>query len=329
MRTIDRLSYSAMSLWESDPDEFYLTRMADCRPPRIPQERPAAAGSAFDAYVKAAAYGSLYGNLGDAKYSLEALFESQVEKHTRDWAWEEGAYIFECYAKSGFYDNLMEHLEHSSEPPRFEFTVEAIINGVPFLGKPDCRWVTPGLVKIVHDFKLNGYCSKHAVSPCKSYMLCRDGYTSEKPSKSHGTEHKEFLAHQHGDMIINASYMEASNSDWADQLTLYGWALGEKIGDEDVVLSVHQIVAKPMPESRPQLRVAQYRARVARSHQLKLADRIKKCWDSITTGHIFSDMSRADSDARCALLDASKPLPSDGSAKNDFFTAITKPRYMG
>lgn len=241
MRIPTYLSNSALSLFEKNPEEFHLKYISERRPPRIPQERPAAAGSAFDAYVKARLSKDLFGTV-DPKYSLEALFEAQVEPQNRDWAINEGGYIFSCYEVSGFYDSILRELQASSEPPRFEFTVEATLNGVPYLGKPDARWVTPGFVKVVHDWKVSGYCSKSTTSPHKSYQLCRDASLG-KQSKSHNAEHKEFLAYQHGDMTINTTYMEAANPAWADQLSLYGWALGEKIGDENVVLSIHQIVS--------------------------------------------------------------------------------------
>jgi hypothetical protein len=296
----------------------------------VPQERPAAAGAAFDAFVKSDLHAILFGEGSDPKYSFEALFEAQVEPHNRDWAREEGAYIFDCYQVAGFYTRLLCELKVSKEPPRFEFTVEAIINGVPFLGKPDARWVTPGLIKVIHDFKVNGYCSKSAVSPHKSYLLCRDGYVAAKQSKSHNTEHKEFLGRKHGDLLVNTSYLEAANTEWADQLSLYGWALGEKIGDENVVLSIHQIVAKPMPAGRPQLRVAEYRATVKASYQLELAARLKRCWDAIASGHVFVDLSREDSDARCQTLDeAAIGLQSDGSSRDAYFNEATRTRYMG
>jgi hypothetical protein len=220
-------------------------------------------------------------------------------------------------------------LEKSSEPPRFEFEVRATLNGVPFLGKPDARFVTRASIRVIHDWKVSGFCSKSTVSPAKSYMLCRDGYISDKPSKSHNTEHREFLAYQHGDLIINTTYLEAAKAEWADQLSLYGWAMGEPIGDENVVLSVHQIVAKPNGD-RPQLRVAQYRARVKSSYQHELAKRLKRCWDAISSGHIFPDMTREESDARCATLDdAAIGLQSDGSSREDFFNEATRKPFRG
>jgi hypothetical protein len=329
MRTIDALSYSGLTLFEKRPDEFYLQRLSSRRAPRVSQERPAAVGSAFDARVKSALHTELFGFQSDPRYSFEALFEAQVEPHNRDWALDEGQYVFLCYQATGFYDELLGLLKASKVPPRFEFTVTVNIDGVPFIGKPDCRWVTPADIDVVHDWKVNGYCSKSTTSPHKSYMLCRDGYVADKPSKSHGTEHREFLAYQHRDIVINTSYLEAANPAWSDQLSLYGWALGEKVGDENVVLSIHQIVGKPA-EPRPQLRVASYRARVKAEYQQQLAYRLKRCWNAITSGHIFIDLSREDSDSRCQVLDETATgLQSDGSALEEYFSVATREAYRG
>jgi len=76
-------------------------------------------------------------------------------------------------------------------------------------------------------------------------MLCRDGYQSEKPSRSHGTQHTNFLDHNHRGLVVNAGYMEYCNDEYADQLCLYGWLLGEKPGDENVVGMIEEIVSKP------------------------------------------------------------------------------------
>jgi hypothetical protein len=327
MRTIQRLSYSGFSLWEKNQDEFYLKYLSNNRSPRIPQERPAAAGSVFDARVKSALHADLFGAGSDPKYSFEALFESQVEPQNRDWALGEVDYIFDAYRLSGFYSEILTLLKAAKKPPRFEFTVDAVIDGVPFTGKPDCQFVTE--VDIVHDWKLSGYCSKSATSPHPSYMLCRDGYDAIKHSKSHGTEHEKFIPYRHGGMTVNKYPLETSNTAWADQLSLYGWALGEKIGDDDVVMSIHQIVAKPTGY-KPLLRVAGYRARVSSTYQVELAARIKRCWAAITSGHIFPDLTKAVSDARCETLDSSAVgLQSDGSSREDFFHEITRSRYRG
>jgi hypothetical protein len=329
MRDIKALSYSALTLWEKQPEEYYLKYLAPNRPPRAPQERPAAVGSAFDARAKSCLYEALFG-ANDPKYTYEALFEAQVEPHNRDWAGPEGDYVFERYKFTGFYDELLAMLQVSPEAPRFEFTVEAEIGGVQFLGKPDCRFKTPLLVPVIHDWKVSGYCSKSTTSPTKGYQLCRDAFTAEKQSKSHNKEHNAYLAYQHRDITINIAFMEAFCEKWADQLTTYGWCLGEKVGDEDVVLSVHEIVGKPVAGSRPELRVSQYRARVAADYQRKLLGRLQRCWEAITTGYVFPDLSREDNDSRCLTLnDVSVGLQSDGSSNEDYFNTITRAKYRG
>ena len=67
-----------------------------------------------------------------------------------------------------------------------------------------------GLIDCILDWKVRGYCSKYAASPSKGYVLCRDGYKSEKPSRSHGTEHDNYLAYNHRGLTINAGYLEYS-----------------------------------------------------------------------------------------------------------------------
>lgn len=315
MRTPAYLSPSSLATWEKNSEEYYLKHMASTRAPRVPQERPASAGSAFDACAKSSLHAALFGAGADPKYSYEALFEAQVEPQNRDWAKPEGEYIFEQYKALGAYDALLELLLKADEPPRFEFSVEAVIGGVPFLGKPDCRFVLAGL-HIVHDWKLNGYCSKSAVSPTKGYMFCRPD----------GKAHKKFVPLEHRGLTIDAGYLEDCSTDWADQLTLYGWALGEKIGDQEVALSIHQLACKPIPDQRPAIRVAEFRARVRDSYQDLLVKRLQKAWHHISTGHVLPNLTPEECKARCALLDkeATGLHMEDG-----FFAELARPKYRG
>ena len=66
-----------------------------------------------------------------------------------------------------------------------------------------------------------------------------------KPSKSHNTQHTNFLEYNHRGLTVNAGYMEYCHDEYADQLCLYGWLLGEKPGDENVVGMIKEIVSKP------------------------------------------------------------------------------------
>lgn len=329
MRIPTYMSYSSMTSFEKDREEFYLKYLSAKRPDRLPQERPASVGSAFDAYVKSSFHEHLFGKGADPKYDLKALFEAQVEPHNRDWAWEEGRYIFECYKVSGQYDVLLKLLEQSTRPPRMEVDIKGPIEGVPFLAKPDLEFALPGPVEIVHDFKVNGYCGKSNTSPTKGYMLCVDGFVATKQNKSHNTAHKQFVATDFNGLTIDAGYMEDCSTDWADQLSLYGWALGKQIADPNVIISVHQIVAKANIEGRPALRVSAYRARVRKSYQEHLAKRLRDCWATINSGHIFTDMTREENDERMALLDGQGFGTQTGSEYDSFFNEAVRPAYRG
>jgi hypothetical protein len=324
------ISYSSLAQYEKDREEFYRKYLASNRPPRIPQDRPASVGSAFDAYAKSSLHAALYGDGADPEYGFEALFEKQVEAQNRDWAREHGAYVFECYKVAGQYDTLLGLLQESPEPPRFEFEVKADIGGVPFLGKPDCRYKTKGGIPVIHDFKVNGYCSKSATSPTKGYMLCTDGFKATKQNKSHGTAHKLFAPVDLNGYTIDAGYLEDYSTGWADQLSLYGWGLGEKIGDENLVVAIDQIVAKPLPDGNPQLRVASFRARVRDSYQAFLLKRLQQCWETILSGHIFPELTKEENDTRIGLLDASTvALQGHGDDMDKFIGEVVRPKFRG
>jgi hypothetical protein len=213
--------------------------------------------------------------------------------------------VFDSYLHTGAYAELLAMLLASREEPRFDFTIKGVIGDqVPFLGKPDLRFVPDlghGPFHCIFDWKVKGYCSEYGASPSKGYMICLDGFKAEKASRSHGKEHGMFLAMDFRGFTINSGYMEFCNDEYADQLCLYGWLLGEQIGDENVVLGIEELCAKFMGEGNPPtLRYARHRGRVKADYQAKLAERVTTCWQAITSGHVFTAMTRKESDARRA-----------------------------
>jgi hypothetical protein len=324
MKIPKALSYSALTLWVRDRDEFYAKYLSDRAAPRQPQTPPMAVGSSFDAYVKSA----LNTDLGTMtpQFEFQTIFEAQVEPQCRDFALTAGKVVFDAYKHTGAYNDLRKLLQESVEPPRFEFTVNGIVGGAPFTGKPDCRFILDrgqGYISCVFDFKVHGYCSKSAASPAKGYMICLDGF-SGKQSRSHGKEHPGFLAMNFRGLTINSGYMEFCSQEYADQLSIYGWLLGEKVGDENVVLGIEEMCAKP--GDPPTLRYARHRGRVKESYQLALEKKVADCWEAINSDHIFRDMSLEDSKARCEVLDEmAAGLGSDGTALNDWFNTVTRP----
>jgi len=329
MRKPTYLSHSSLALWDKDKEEFYIRHLAETRAPRIAQEIYMSVGGSFDAYAKSALHERLFGKGTDPQFEFQTIFEKQVEPHNRDFALDTGKYIFDCYVLTGAFDELLTMLQKSKELPRFEFEVRGEIKGVPIVGKPDCRFIHECGVHVILDWKVKGFCSKYGASPSKNYRLCRDGYGApHKPSRSHNKAHECYVPYDHHGFEINEFYLEAGNNEYADQLCLYGWLLGEQIGDEEVVCCIDEIVSKYMPEGNPLLRVAQHRARVSNAHQMTVLNRIVDCWDAITTGWIFRDLSREENDAKCQHLeDKVIALQSDGSVAENLFAQMARPQF--
>ena len=301
MRIPSYLSPSQFSLWHRDREAYYLEQLSESRTPRPIQTKAQAIGSSFDAYVKSAMFEYLFGHGTNPKFEFETLFESQVDESLRDWALENGQYLFECYKISGSYNELLSMLNQSKYAPQFEWTIKGEVEEVPLLGKPDLRFIHKEGAHILLDWKVSGYCSKYTTSPVKNYRLLRDGWLGDQ-SKTHNTPHKNYEPFHWKGITIHKGYLEDCSPGWADQLAMYGWILGEPVGSEDTIVCIDQLVAKPM-EPYPKIRVANQAARISSGYQKTLMEGLKTTWNIIQSGHIFDDLSREDSDARCEILD--------------------------
>lgn len=301
MRIPEYLSPTSLNNWEKDPEEFYLQYLADQRPPRIPQTQPMAVGAAFDAYIKSYYHKVLFDKI-EPQFQFETIFETQVEEHNRDWAREAGKYVFECYKTSGALADLLAELQKSESEPRFEFTLQNEVNGIPLLGKPDLYYIHKSGTPIILDWKVNGFCSKYPKSPNRGYLRIRDGWVGV-PSRNANMLHKDAHPINHNGVIINiAEFLETIDKDWGTQLSTYAWLCGAEIGSEFVV-AIDQIVAKPDIEDKPKLRIAEHRCLVSKEFQLKAIQRYSELWEIIHSGHIFRNLSVEESATRCSMLD--------------------------
>jgi hypothetical protein len=328
MRKPTYLSHSSNALYYSNSEEFYVRHLSEHRLPRSAQQDFMSIGSGFDAREKSCLHAALFGPGSDPQFEFEAIFESQVEPHNRDWCREESKYVFDCYHKSGAHDDLLELLKQSESAPRFEFTVQGHIAGVPFLGKPDCRFIHRNGFPVILDWKVRGFCSKYAQSPTKFYRLCRNGFDGATSKRSnHNQAHPLYMAYDFKGFEIHAGYMEDGDSDYADQLAAYSWLMGEPIGSE-FVGCIDELVCKPSstPGGRPTIRVANHRARVRPEYQQDLLRRITGCWEAIESGHIFKHLTKEENDERCRTLDQIAISLNSGD-DNDFFNEITKSAY--
>lgn len=309
MRNVAYLSPSGLSSWLKDRDEYYLKYLAESRPDRIPQTQAMAAGSAFDARVKSHLHEAVIGK--DPAYEFGSLFETQVEPHQRDWARKHCEYIFAQYRLSGALADLEAVLNAASEPPRFEFELQGGVEGVPFLGRPDLAYVTADGTPVVRDFKVNGYVSRHAPSPCPGYLNLR------APGTSRGKHKDAKPAVYRGVKIDSAQVMERANPDWARQLSVYAWLMGRGIC-EDFVVGIDQLVCNAnRPGPFPSIRVAEHCTLISPQFQAATIRLAQEVWEIIHSDWIFRDMPREDSASKCEALDAVAAALSDGSSDED------------
>lgn len=319
------LSPTSLHLWESDREAFYQRYLSGVEQKERAQTLPMAVGSAFDAYVKSELVQHIFGKT-PPEYSLEALLEDQVDECILPEAREAGKHVFRCYFTSGAYAELLDLICRSGKEPKFEFKLTGIVDGVPLLGKPDC-WFMFNDAQVVLDWKVNGYCSTTPTSPKKLYAYCRDTWESTtilKATRGGDGPHKSYVPFDFHGMQIGTHYLEDTDKDWADQLAIYSWMLGTPVGNESVIACIDQIVAKPT-DGLPLLRVAQHRCRLGSFWQHSLLGRLKDCWNTVTSGHIFSELPREESDMRCEMLDDQSRLKDD----DPFWALVNQKGYKG
>lgn len=327
------LSPTGIAKWLEGPEVYYKEYLADDRPPREPQTKPMAIGSAFDAYVKSHLHEILFGKNNDPKFTLDAIFEAQVEPHLRDWARGHGEYCFAQYKQAGALADLMLELEMAQGTPRFEFDIMGAIHGfregvtLPagtdgtltscvLMGKPDVHFINKHGASIVLDFKVNGYCSK--ASPMPGYLRLRSAGRTDLGS------HKDCVPMTEQGMTINVgSYLERLNKPWARQLSIYAWMLGQTVGDR-FILAIDQLACDGSKGGMPSIRIAEHRCLVSSRFQHETFLKACEIWEVIHSDHIFRDMTKEESASRCRALDGvGAALRGRGGDNDAWFAAIS------
>ena len=301
------ISPSALAKFQEGEEKYYLQYLAENAPPRDPQTQAMSIGSSFDAYVKSYLFEKIMGRT-DPQFELSTIFETQVEEHNRDWAWPAGAYAFAEYQRCGALADLLVELESAQHEPRFEFTVEAEVEGVPLLGKPDVWYVDKYGNPIILDFKVNGFCSNYGVSPKRGYLRVRG------PGNNQDGEHKKAQVSKINNVKVNiAEFFEAIDSFWAQQLATYAWLCGAPVGSFFIV-AIDQLCCRPTGTGYPTIRVAEHRCQVGPDFQNNTMALYKALWDRIHAEpfHWFLDRPFEESKRRCEVLDMQYAAYKDG-----------------
>ena len=287
------LSYSGHKTFETNPVEYFLKYF--CNAPRMAQTDPMAVGSAFDAFIKAELYRCLV-NGGDPRMTKEALFEMQVEPAARDKGRIAGEDIYKRYVELGGLKDLLAAMDGCIGEPNFELEITGVIEGVTLLGKPDVHYINRKGKRVIHDFKVMGYYSNTPPGP-------KTGYVKIKPG---GLAHKDCIFADHAGHRINAARpMNLSAKDWAEQLSIYAWILGEPRGG-DYILTIDQICCDRVKGHK----LVQHASLVQPEFQEDYFRRIKRNWTAINDGHFFLNMTYEDNLAQCETLrlTAAKPV---------------------
>jgi len=322
LRTPEYLSPSSLAKFETDRQTFFEIYLSPIKKKKPPQQDFMAMGSAFDAFVKSAIHKAVYGEATNkgSKFDFEVIFEKQVEPHIRDAVLEQSRDIWNQYVESGAYGVLLADIVKSPYAPEMEFTVKGEVEGVPLLGKPDLRYVTETGVHVIADWKVNGSASKTGASPVQGYKVCHD-----YGSKTHGQSfvarrlkkdpsnkvYKDYTPIDHRGVEINQFNLEEYSPDWADQLSIYSWLLGEDIGSETFVVRMEQAACRPVKDRPlPRVKFATHMSRIGKNYQQGVLARVKSCWETIMSGHIFTEETRERSDEICEQLVEQAKIPA-------------------
>ncbi len=326
MRTITALSPTSVSLYNRSPDLWYLRYCAEHRLPRQNQTRPASAGSAFDALIKAKLWQeyNFPAQDDDHPYAARTLLAAQVEPHNLEWATAAGVNCLQQYIRCGALADLM---LLAREPPQFEFQLRQLVEldgvSVPIYGIPDMSFYVAGTLVIL-DWKVTGYCAHSVTSPAPGYLICRDGWDHayRLPTRSHRKRHKDANITQDSGITITDYVLEQSNPVWALQLATYAWLLGVEPGSTDYITAVDQLCGVPDAcKDHPDVRVASYRAKISKGFQETVIGYYSQCWLAYQSGHIFLTESRSASNDRVAFLENLVEILMTGDPDSQEFLA--------
>lgn len=353
------ISNSAFQKFYKDPEDYCINYCLFNPPSRFAQTVPMMYGSAFDGFIKNWLYKRLYPEM-HPDFDMPKIIHDQCERQFWDEDYKEvingelvqynpeldafkwGQHLMDQYQKSGTLTDLLYILKNAAELPRFEFTVTSSFKehvlgdqenpDFVLLGKPDLYFENKDGVHIILDFKCNSIGTAKKTSPKKGYVMLRDGWeTGQKHSPRHNKAHKDASIIKEGGIDCNfADRFEDIERSWADQTTCYSWLMGTPVGDT-VVAGIHQLIGQGFEgDNIPNISVAQHHYSVQPDYQRDLYAKYKFMWERLNDGHIFHNLSRAESDHKVASLHALHGTKhEEGSNEEWLANKLRKQTYFG
>ena len=277
------LSFSSLNDFESQPNKFYLQRMAPDPYPREPQSIAAAVGSSFDVMIKnyllnqnclesgenkdeiferilkSAPDGEKY--IKEGKSFFDTFFEMSVEAPHRAEAKGAGLKLCTDYINFLKVANIPMNF-HSLEIHK-NFTL--LNEEVPLFMKLDASFKEGGLL-LPHDWKVKGYSSQ--ASPPAGYAML----INEKGVQPAHSKYRTDMPFEEIDLP------------WAGQLATYGWGLG-RIPGKPFKACIHALICRATG-----MRVAIYYGVITSEFQQKLINRYRDAWNSIQSGNFVRSL---------------------------------------
>ena len=252
---IKYLSPSSLKVLETQPETFYLTRLADDKSHRDPQSIQAGVGSAFDARIRAEL---VKRGLVKSEFNFDEEVSKQVEPRNMEEALRVSKAMSDFYFKTALIS-----LKWSSLGRDASFTLKWKGAEVPIFCRLDSEvilTVEGEDILVPFDWKSTGYASASGGSPKQGYAVI---WNDVLPNASHKGYYKDIP-------------WENIASDWATQVCTYWFALGNMPGERDGYAIVDQLIIRPTGS-----RVARYLGRLTQSWQRSVADRFVSAWQSI------------------------------------------------
>ena len=319
------VSPSQAGLFYSDRAEYFLKYLAEHKPPPFKQTAPMAVGGAFDSHVTRALALKYFGRddprcAAGAEYDLEVMLDAAIQNPELDrkGLTRIGLELFKRYMATGAYGRLCAELDSADEG---SITMQTqLFHAVPdtstpsgqsltLMGFPDLAYKRGG-VQHVYDFKCNGFFSQ--ASPLKNHVWKGTGSTE--------TVHKGAILGKHScGTVIDLSNVFDDN--YKRQTCTYAWALlNRPTGDyEPIIVGIEQVACRPASTRWKDPTVdgvavsnVSTRSLISVEAQEAVMGEYKHMWECITSGWVFDDLSREESDAECSRLEAvAKGLATD------------------
>ena len=308
MKTYTRkyISPSQANLFYSDRAEYFLKYLAEHKPPPFKQTAPMAVGGSFDSHLTRALAVRYFGANDprcQTEYNLENMLDGAIQNESLDRVaiTRVGLELFKRYLATGAYNRLCLELDAADSITMQDTLYYDAGDGLTLMGKPDIAFVRGG-VQHVYDAKVNGFYSQ--ASPLKNHVWKGVGPVGGE------SVHKAAVLGKHscGTIVDISGYFDGK---YRRQTCTYAWSLLAATEFEPIIVGIEQVACRPASSRWKDATVdgvavsnVSTRSLVSVEIQKAVMAEYKHMWECITTGWVFDDLSRSESDAECSRLES-------------------------